>query len=91
MTDEEILAGAPKDGLCTHFDFIKLEYWKFSDSWYEWVRFVNNSRGWFKSEPFESNLRSLADIARIVELEKDVAFLQSCVNTGETATEGDRV
>jgi cell division protein FtsB len=27
---------------------------------------------------------------RIAELEKDIAFLQSCVNSGETATKADR-
>ena len=27
---------------------------------------------------------------RIAELEKDIAFLQSCVNSGETASKADR-
>ena len=27
---------------------------------------------------------------RIAELEKDIAFLQSCINSGETATKADR-
>ena len=29
-------------------------------------------------------------VARIAKLKKDIAFLQSCVNSGETATKADR-
>jgi hypothetical protein len=62
---------------------------------------VDSDGKWSHRQPL---IRSLADIARIVEiehaneglgfeiieLEKDIAFLQSCVNSGETATKADR-
>jgi glycyl-tRNA synthetase alpha subunit len=35
-------------------------------------------------------MKSLKQAEQIAELEKDLAFLQSCVNSGENATKADR-
>ena len=81
MTNQEILDNAPEGA--THVDNDG-EYAKEDGYGLEYFRVT-----WHKyTEPVE--LRLLVDIKRIAELEKDMAFLQSCVNSGETATKADR-
>jgi uncharacterized coiled-coil DUF342 family protein len=41
-----------------------------------------------KIETLNAYVSNMSD--KITELEKDIAFLQSCVNSGETATKADR-
>ena len=81
MNNQQILDNAPEGA--THIDNDG-EYAKEDGYGLEYFRVT-----WHKyTEPVE--LRLLVDIKRIAELEKDMAFLQSCVNSGETATKADR-
>jgi hypothetical protein len=54
---------------------------------FQHVTAMTGEKLYYKSEiAFELGVRD----CRIAELEKDIAFLQSCVNSRETATKADR-
>jgi hypothetical protein len=80
MTNEEILANAPEDGVATHI-LVDHEYHityakRYPDSG-NWFWFHPDS-GWmeFDRMPTAQNIQSLSDIRRIVELEKRLAEVE---------------
>lgn len=92
MTNEEILANAPKDGAATHI-LVDHEHHvtyakRYPDSG-NWFWFHPDS-GWleFDRMPTAQNIQSLSDIRRIVELEKEVKKWQKWhLETSQTLSE----
>ena len=99
--DELIIENAP-EGATHHSQ--GMHYLSLNSS-NNWMRYDPNgfkNAKWFKADDYllaycNKSFRSLADITELVELrkknvelEKDIGFLQSCVNSGETATKSDR-
>ena len=64
MTDQEILDNAPEGA--THYDCVEYMRHVHDGEWECWSKAV----GWEETNP-EEETRSLADITRIVELEKE--------------------
>lgn len=90
MTNEEILANAPKDGAATHI-LVDHEHHvtyakRYPDSG-NWFWFHPDS-GWleFDRMPTAQNIQSLSDIRRIVELEKEVERLNAHNQIFDAAT-----
>lgn len=74
MTNEEILANAPKDGAATHVLVDHEHHVTYAKRYHDsgnWFWFHPDS-GWleFDRMPTAQNIQSLFDIRRIVELEK---------------------
>ena len=80
MNNQEILDNAPEGA--THVDRVN-HYWKFIGEFGDFLM-CDQEGGWVGGfSPIIT--RSLADIKRIVELEKDLAFYKCCMLSGEVA------
>jgi hypothetical protein len=79
MNDKDILDNAPEGA--THFiqQTLSVVYFKF-DTHFIPLHWCNNKKGWRASRFFEfNNFRLLADIKRIVELEKEMRDFEHAV------------
>ena len=77
MTDQEILYNAPEGA--THIDRFG-DYQKLNKDGesYQWTEMIGGNFNWYSEKTIVSGLRSLADIKRIVELEKRIVRV-TCV------------